>query len=175
MGRTTIPPIGLLLAGTLIACVLAGDIPCATAATSSVPGTAATIDPLDDFGKTIDDQVIETWVKVLGVVLIVGGALGMLRVPTLGVLGVVAGLLIIFANPIIEATFTTTSAAPLMAPPSVTATVQVPLALRPVLVLLFYPMQMLRLLQDFTFWAALALSAPIVRGIRSWSASGWAA
>jgi len=169
MERTAIPPIGLLLAGTIIACVLAGGMPSAMAATSSVPGTAATIAPLDDFGKTIDDQVIETWVKVLGVVLIVGGALGMLRVPALGVLGVVAGLLIIFANPIIEATFTTTSAAPLVAPPLAIATAPVPLVLRPILVLLYFPMQMIRLLQDFTFWAALAISASLVRWFRVWS------
>jgi hypothetical protein len=166
MVRNTRLQVGLMLAGALIAGCLIHGLPCAVAATSTVPGTAVTIAPLDDFGKTVDDQVIETWVKVLGVVLIVGGALGMLRAPAIGVLGVVAGLLIIFANPIIEATFTTTSAAPLVAPVTTPTPIAVPVALRPMLVLLFYPMLLLRMLPDMTFWLALAISMPLVRRLR---------
>jgi hypothetical protein len=85
----------------------------------------------------------------------------MLRAPTIGVLGVVAGLLIIFANPIIEATFTTTSAAPLTTPAPVTVPAPVPLVLRPLLVVLFYPLLLLRQFQDVTFWVALAMSIPL--------------
>jgi hypothetical protein len=167
MVRTTRLQIGLMLVVAIIASALIRGMPFAVAATSTVPGTAVTIAPLDDFGKTVDDQVIETWVKVLGVVLIVGGALGMLRAPTIGVLGVVAGLLIIFANPIIEATFTTTSAAPLVGPVTTPTPSSVPLVLRPLMVLMFYPLLLLRMLPDMTFWVALAISIPLVRRFRS--------
>ena len=175
MVRNTRLQVGLMLAGAIIAGALMREMPSAVAATSTVPGTAVTITPLDDFGKTVDDQVIETWVKVLGVVLIVGGALGMLRVPTIGVLGVVAGLLIIFANPIIEATFTTTDAAPLVATATTPTPISVPVALRPMVILMFYPMLLLRMLPDMTFWVALAISIPLVRRLRSRPFTMWSA
>jgi hypothetical protein len=175
MVRNTRLQVGLLLVGAVIASALMHRMPSAVAATSTVPGTAVEITPLDDFGKTIDDQVIETWVKVLGVVLIVGGALGMLRAPTIGVLGVVAGLLIIFANPIIEATFTTTNAAPLVAPATTPTALAAPAALRPLMVLMFYPMLLLRMLPDMTFWVALAISMPLVRRLRSRPLTMWSA
>ena len=140
--------------------------PDAFAATTTVPGTSATIAPLDDFGATVETQLVLTWVEILGVVLVVGGALSMLRVPGLGAIGVVAGLLIIFANPIIEATFTATSAAPLSAVAPTTGTWAIPALLQPLLVFAYYPYLLLQLLLRPEFWIALACCTPLRNAMR---------
>ncbi len=131
----------------------------AQAATTSVAGTAVSIDPLNNFGATVQDQVLTNWSKILGVILVIGGALSMLRLPALGAIGVVAGLLIIFSNPIIEATFTGTSAMPLAAVTTPAASRNVPVLLRPLLVLAYYPYLFLLTLQAWPwFWGLLALT-----------------
>lgn len=136
----------------------------ALAATTSVAGSAVAIDPLNNFGATVQDQVLTNWSKILGVILVIGGALSMLRLPALGAIGVVAGLLIIFSNPIIEATFTGTSAAPLTAATATATPWNIPLLLRPLLLLAYYPYLFLLSLQAWPwFWGLLALTH-LVRG-----------
>jgi hypothetical protein len=146
--------------------LMLGQVALALAATTSVAGSAVTIDPLNNFGATVQDQVLTNWSKILGVILVIGGALSMLRLPALGAIGVVAGLLIIFSNPIIEATFTGTSAMPLAAATATAAPWNVPLLLRPLLVLAYYPYLFLLTLQAWPwFWGLLALTLRLRRRI----------
>ena len=140
--------------------LITAPVSTAMAATTTVPGAAATIAPLDNFGATVESQLVLTWVKILGVVLVVGGALSMLRVPGLGTIGILAGLLIIFANPIIEATFTATSATPLgvLTAPAMPGTI--PVLLRPIVVLAYYPYLLLHVLFRPEVWLAVACYLP---------------
>ena len=157
-----------VIIATVMLCLVFGQVTLSWAATTTVLGTKVAIAPLDNFAKTVQDQAVTNWAKILGVILVIGGALSMLRLPALGAIGVVAGLLVIFSNPIIEATFTGTSALPVAAAIPTTAP-EIPLLLRPLVVLASVPYLVLRVVDCLgpSFWFLLALTIAFRRRLAS--------